>query len=89
MLRELRYPNQGTKKRIILDCLIEASGRRIPAFELGSHACSISVHSVISKLRIDYGWRIVNKQEHVVRNGQRVYLSYYSLPTGQAEELAS
>ena len=85
MLGGRKQPREGTQKAIVLEMLILANGEEIEGFNLAANAHSMAVHSVISTLRIDYGWDIRNRREYVKHEGHSICYSYYSLNAGQSE----
>lgn len=80
-----RHPQPNTQAYIVLECLIEAKGQRLPAHELGSKARSIAIHSVVSGLRLKYGWNIINEKEYVTIEGRSICHSFYRLPIDPLE----
>lgn len=89
MLDEPKQPREGTQGAIVLQILIEANGAEVEGFKLASHAHSMAVHSVISTLRIDYGWSIRNRIEYKKQVGRSICYSFYSLPTDQLNDLVA
>jgi len=84
------HPKAGTQGEIVLNMLIAANGNEVEGFILAAHSHSLAVHSVVSKLRTRYGWtNIINRREYHKIEGRKICHSFYSLPTGQAEKLAS
>lgn len=84
-MKSKSYPKEGTQKRIILDCLIEANGQFIGVNILMRRANSAAVHSAISELRRNYGWHIENRVERINNDGKSVAHSIYRLVIGQQE----
>ena len=89
MLGYSKQPREGTQGDIVLQMLIAANGDEVEGFILAANAHSMAVHSVVSTLRIRYGWHILNRKEYRKHEGHTICYSFYNLPTGQAEKLAS
>lgn len=86
---EPRHPKEGTQAAIVLEMLIAAKGCEVKGIKLAYHAHSMAVHSVISTLRIDYGWSIKNRIEYKKIEGHSVCYSFYSLATDQLDNLVA
>ena len=68
-----REPGEGTQWRIILNLLRRHSGRPVGVDQMMRKAHCAAAHSVISELRHEYGFEILNQVEHLP-NGKKAFL---------------